>query len=194
MLQNMRYAATSGMTIREFWDVTFMVPRLALVCAAIAGALNLASYAGLGMSGVGRAFALVHIVVMVLGFVLFVQLIQHHVLAVRAAGVQPDTTALPTRLIWGTVAAGVYLLILLLALFAIYGEGYPELRGGREMWIAPDSPARPLAPGSIAAFEARGLRVFSAAWLFFALLIALTGHRVQEKIRGYQAARRQAAA
>ena len=186
---NAALCRTDRMTIREFWDATFGMPRVALVCAAVASVLNLASYAGLNMSGVGGGFALIHVVVMALGFVLIARLIQHHFLAVRAAGVQPDTTPLPRRLIWGTVAAGGYLLMLFVTLLAIYGEGYPELRGGREVWIGPGSPPRSLAPGSIAAFEARGLRLFSAAWIFFALLIALTGHRIQEKIRGYQAAR-----
>ena len=39
-----------SVTIREFWRSPFIAPRIALVFAGVAGALNLGSYAGLGMN------------------------------------------------------------------------------------------------------------------------------------------------
>lgn len=180
------------MTIQDFWRSTFTAPRAALVCTAIAGVLNLGTYAGLRMSWAGGAFALVHLAIIALGFFLCARITVHHRLSWRAGGWRPDTTPLPRRLIWGVVASLGYMLALLLGLFAVYGEGNAEVRNGREVWVAGDSVVRALAPGSVAMFEARTLRVFSAAWLFFGLLIALTGHRVEEKIREYRAAARQA--
>ena len=94
---------------------------------------------------------------------------------------------------WGTVASLGYMLALFLGLFAVYGEGNAEVRDGREVWVVADSVVRALAPGAGRTFDARTLRLFSAAWLFFGLLIALTGHRVEERIREYRAAARQAA-
>ena len=176
-------------TVREFWDSTFAAPRAALACAAIAATLNVGSYAGLGMSFAGGAFAIVHLVIMALGFALFVRISQHHMLAIRAVGVRPETTVRPARLVWATVAALAY--VLFLGLFAAYGEGNAEFRGDREVWVVRDSVVRVLNPGSVAVFDARSLRLFSAAWLFFGLMIALTWHRIEEKIRGYRAALRQ---
>jgi hypothetical protein len=56
-----------------------------------------------------------------------------------------------------------------------------------------DSPAAHLRRLGANTFDARTLRVFSAAWLFFGLLIALVGHRVGERMREYRAAAHQAA-
>jgi hypothetical protein len=175
-------------TVREFWDSTLAAPRVALACAAIAATLNVGSYAGLGMSFAGGAFAIVHLVIVLLGFALFVRIAQHHVLAIRAGDVRPETTARPARLVWATVAALAYVLVLFLGLFAAYGEGNAEFRGGREVWVVRDSVVRVLRPGSVAVLDARSLRLFSAAWLFFGLMIALTWHRIEERIRGYRAA------
>ena len=181
------------MTIREFWHSTFAGPRTALVCAAIASVLNLGSYAGLGMSWAGGVFGIVHLAIMALGLLLFDRLAVHHRLSWNADGWRPESTPLPRRLIWAAVASLGYLLALFLGLFAIYGEGTAEVRNGREVWVAGDSVVRALAAGSVARFDARMLRAFSGAWLFFGLLIALTGHRVEERIREYRAAVRQTA-
>jgi hypothetical protein len=145
------------------------------------------------MSSAGGLFALVHLAIMTLGFLLFARIAVHHRLSRRAGGWRPDSTPLPRQLLWGAVASLGYMLALFLGLFAVYGEGSAEVRDGREVWVIGDSVVRALAPGSVATFDARTLRVFSAAWLFFGLLIALTGHRVEERIREYRAASRQAA-
>jgi hypothetical protein len=158
----------------------------------VAVVLNAGSYLGLGMSWIGGAFAIIHLVLMVLGFVLFARISLHHSLAWRAAGTRIHATPLPVRLIMGTIAALIYLLVTALAVFVIYGEGSAEVRNGQEVWVNGDSVVRTLAPGSVAAFDSFMLRVFSAAWIFFGLLIALVSHRVEERIRGYRAARHSA--
>jgi hypothetical protein len=182
-----------SVTIREFWHSTFTAPRVAIVCAAIASALNLGSYTGLGMTWANGVFGVVHLAIMALGFLLFARLALHHRLSWRAGGWRPEVTPLPRRLVWGTVASFAYMLALFLGLFAVYGEGNAEIRNGREVWVVADSVVRALAPGSVATFDARMLRAFSAVWLFFGLLIALTGHRVEERIREYRSTARQAA-
>ena len=166
---------------------------MALMCAAVAAALNLGSYAGLGISFGGGVFTIVHLAIMALGLILFALIGVHHRLSWRAGGWQPDTTPLPARLIWGTVVSFSYMLVLLLGVSSMYGAGAAEIRNGREVWVVGDSVVRALAPGGVATYDARSLRVFSAAWLFFGLLIALAGHRVGERIREYRAAERQAA-
>jgi len=142
------------------------------------------------MSWASGVFGVVHLVIMALGFLLFARIALHHRLSWRASGWRPETTPLPRWLMWGTVASFAYTLALFLGLLAVYGEGSAEVRDGREVWVAADSVVRALPPGSVATFDARTLRAFSAAWLFFGLLIALTGHRVEERIREYQAAAR----
>jgi hypothetical protein len=132
----------------------------------------------------------VHLAIMASGFALFWRTGLHHSLAWRARGVQPDTIALPRRLIWGTVASAGYLAVVVLVFIAVYGEGNAEVRDGREVWVNGHSVVRTLAPGSVAAFNAAMLRVFSAAWMFFGLLIAGTGDRIEQRIRAYRAAAR----
>lgn len=175
------------MTIPEFWRSTFTSSRAALVCAAVAVVLNVASYLGLTMSWAGGALAVPHLVIMVLGFVLFARIAVHHSLALRTAGERPRTTPLPPWLVWGTVAALAYLLLVAVIFIAVYGEGGAEVRNGQEVWMNGETVVRALPPGSVATFDARMLRAFSAAWLFFSLLIALTSHRVEERIRAYRA-------
>jgi hypothetical protein len=171
----------------DFWRATFTIPRVALVCAVVAGALNVGSYVGLPMSG---PLAVVHLAIMACGVALFCRIGLHHALAWHAKGVRPSTRALPWRLIWSTVAAAGYLAVVALAFVAAYGEGSAEVRGGREVWVNGGEVVRTLVPGSVAAFNVWMLRVFSAAWLFFGLLIAVAGDHIEQRIRGYRTAAR----
>ena len=165
-----------------------------MVCVAAAALLNLSSYAGLRMSWAGGVLGLVHLALMALGFVLFARIAVHHRLSWRAGGWRlQSTTPLPPLLVWAAIASLVYMVALFFGFVGVYGEGSAELRNGREVWVAGDSVVRALPPGSVATFDARMLRVFSAAWLFFGLLTALISHRVEERIHEYRAAERQAA-
>ena len=182
------------MTIQEFWRSTFTIPRAALVAATVAGFLNLGSYAGLTMSWAGGALGVVHLAITVLGFALVGRIGVHHALSWRGAGVRHGTTALPWRLIWSAVVAAGYLLVVCVGFVMVYGEGNAEVRDGREVWVNGSSVVRTLAPGSVATFDARMLRVFSAVWIFFGLLIAVTGDRIERRIRAYREVARQAGA
>jgi hypothetical protein len=181
------------MTIRDFWRSASPAPRAAMVCATAAAVLNVSSYAGVGMRWAGGSFALLHLAIMALGFFLFARIAVHHRLAWRAGGWRPPATPLPRQLVWAAVASLGYMLVLFFGRLAAYGEGNPEVRDGREVWVAGDSVVRALAPGAVARFDAVALRGFSAAWLFFGLLIALIGHRFEERIRAYRAAAGRAA-
>jgi hypothetical protein len=173
--------------MREFWRRTFLLPRIALACAGVAVVLNLASYAGLQMRGLGASFALIHVVLIALALVLMVRAVYHRWLALQNSGNVPTRVPIPPALIWATILSFIYFLLLFFGMFAHYGEGGAEVRGAQEVWVVRDRVTGILAPGSVARFEARSLRVFSAAWLFLGLLIAVVGHRIEDRIRAYRA-------
>jgi len=178
--------------MRDFWRPTFLLPRAAMCVAALAALLNLASYAGLTMRGPFEPIVAVHLVVMVLGFALFVRILFHHVVAVRALGVRVRSSPVPKALIVATVLALVYLLVLSAWVLVTYGEGSPVYRDVQEVWVVGGNVARTLSPGSVETYAARELRLFSAAWLMFSLLIAWAGHVFDGRLRGYRAARQAA--
>jgi hypothetical protein len=159
------------------------------VCAVLAGFLNAGSFVGLTMGSAGGSVGLVHLAVMALGITLFLRVAYHQLFALRYPRVQPATNSLPSGLVWGAVASLCYTMAMVAWLVIRFGEGGAEVHDGREVWVNGGRIVRDLPPGSVAAFAEWTLRVFSASWLFFALLIALIGHRVEERIRGYRAAR-----
>lgn len=176
--------------IREFWAGTFLLPRIALCCAAAGVVVNLLTFAGLRMTGPFMALAVIHLTIVVLGLTLFTRVGYHHYLTLRTRGATADSSRfaapIPARLIAATVLAAIYFLALTLASFLIYGEGAPVIQDGREVWLSHGVAVRELAPGSLHHFESVMLRVFSAAWIFFGLLTALVGHKVEGRIRMYQ--------
>ena len=108
--------------------------------------------------------------------------------AVRAGAIEMPAFDVPRWVVWGAAFAMAYMLLMFFWLFAVYGEGSPELRNGREVWIVRDSVVRVLAPGSISTLEAWELRIFSAAWIAFGLGIAAIYHRAEVRIRAYREA------
>jgi hypothetical protein len=128
----------------------------------------------------------------VLGFTLFVRILFHHFVAVRALGVRVRSSPVPKVLIVANALAFVYLLGLFVWMFASYGEGSPAYRDGHEVWVVGGNVARTLSPGSVDTYAARELRLFSAAWLMFSLMIVWSGHVVDGRLRGYRAARQAA--
>jgi hypothetical protein len=130
------------MTVREFWRSTSLGPQLALACTLAAGIVNLWSYVGLTWP----AAYLVHLAVMALGFALFGRLVQHHRLARkerrardwpfdREARMRRFITPLPTLLVWGVIAALVYMAGVAIRDSAVFGEGAAEFRDGQEVWV-----------------------------------------------------------
>ena len=178
-----------SLTIREFWQQAARLPRAALACAGLSAVVNVASYAGLTMSWAGGSLAVVHLVVMGLFLAMFVKVLEHNSLAWRNPGTHPARVSLPSRLRWAAAASLLYTIALFAWLGSTYSEGAPELRDGVEVWVAADSSVTALAPGATAAFEARTLRLFSAAWMFFALTAALVSCGVEARVRAYRAAR-----
>jgi hypothetical protein len=173
----------NALTIREFWRRTYTLPRAALACATISAALNVSSYAGLGIDWAGGALSVVHLAVMALGLALFVRSGYERTLSVLRRRAQVDVDPMPRRLIWSTVASFGYLVALLIGIAVVYGEGFAEVRDGREVWVVGSSVVRTLPEGSVDAHHARSLRIFSASWIFFGLFIALMAHRVEDRIR-----------
>jgi hypothetical protein len=173
----------AALTIREFWMRTHTLPRAALACAAISAALNVSSYAGLRMNWAGGVLSVVHLAVMALGLALFVRSGYERTLSVLRRRAHVDGDPVPRGLIWLTVASLAYLVALLIGIAVVYGEGFAEVRDGREVWVVGSSVVRTLPAGSVDAHHARSLRIFSASWVFFGLLVALLAHRVEDRIR-----------
>jgi hypothetical protein len=173
-------------TIREFWSRAYTLPRAAIVCAAIAALLNALSYFGFTMNWAGGLGA-IHVAIMLLGLAALVRAGYERMRSAFRRKVRPDPDPLPKGLIWLTVASLAYLVALIIMLAAVYGEGFAEVRDGREVWVVGNSVVRTLPPGSVAEHNARSLRIFSASWLFFGLLMALLSHRVEERIHGVRA-------
>lgn len=179
-----------SVAIREFWAGSFLLPRIALCCAGAGVVVNLLTFAGLRMAGPFMALAIIHVTIVVLGIALFSRIGYHHYLALRTRGTGGDSSdfasPIPGRLIVAAVLAAIYFFALALAIFLVYGEGAPVIQDGREVWLYHGVAVRELAPGSVHHFESVMLRVFSAGWIFFGLLIALTGHKVEGRIRMYR--------
>lgn len=178
------------MAIREFWAGSFLLPRIALCCAGAGVVVNLLTFVGLRMAGPFMALAVVHVTIVVLGITLFARIGYHHYLTLRTRGAAADASRyaapIPGRLIVAAVLAAIYFFALTMASFLIYGEGAPVIQDGREVWLSHGVAVRELAPGSLHHFESVMLRVFSAGWIFFGLLTALIGHKVEGRIRMYQ--------
>jgi len=146
------------------------------------------------MRGRYEGLAVIHLAVMLLGIITVARIWQHHYVAIRAFGTSVHATPVPGRVMVLTFCALFYFLAIGLWLFVTYGEGGPEYRDGQEVWLRDGNVAEVLPAGSIAAYASRELRLFSAAWLFFALALAWGGHVTESRLQAYRAARRQAAA
>ena len=135
------------------------------------------------MDWAGSILAGVHVAVMALGVALFVRSGYERTLTVLRPRASIDVDPLPRRLIWLTAASCAYFVALLVGMAVVYGEGFAEVRDGREVWVVGNSVVRTLPAGFVEAHQARSLRIFSASWLFFGLFIALLAHRVEDRIR-----------
>ena len=177
--------------LRDFWRNTYLLPRVALLVAAIAAAANLGSYAGLSMRvRYGGVLAAVHVGILLLGVVTFVRVALHHLLAIRTLGARVSAAPVPRSVALLTVAALLHVFGVLLWFFFTYGEGGAQYRDGQEVWVLNDRVTKVLPAGSIAVFATRELRLFSAAWLCLALALACALHVVESRIHAYRTSRR----
>ena len=131
--------------------------RTALVCALIAAALNVASFVGPTSLVPSSLLVIMHAAVLLLFVTFFVRAGYERMRSAWRRDPEKTDDPLPRPLVWLAVAALVYFLGVLIGTAVVYGEGV----------TTPD---------------AVSLRIFSAAWLFFLLLIALLSHGVETRL------------
>jgi hypothetical protein len=180
--------------VREFWQEAGGFAKTALVVAAVSLALNVGSYLGLRARGPFQALHALHWVVMLLGVGLVFVIVHAKVRTARhrwSTGIgEPPAPPLPRSLVVAAAGGGLYLVALLGYAGLVIGEGGPDLRDGREVWVHAGRVVRELRPGERLAMERFELRIFSASWFFAALLIALIGHSALARGRDGRAAGR----
>jgi hypothetical protein len=93
-----------------------------------------------------------------LDFFLLGRIIYNQYFVWRTSPNPPFPTRVPKPLVRATVVSFVYLIVVLVGVLAFHGE-----------------------------YASSELRLFSAAWVFFALLIAITSHYVERNIRQFRA-------
>lgn len=173
----------------DFWRGTSRQPRLSLMVALVAALMNLAAWFGLGANEASVPIFAIHFAVMLLGVLLFFRIVYHHYLVVRHGDI--DANASPPRwLVVTTLASFGYLVATAGLLLYTFGEGGPEPRDGGYVWVRGHTVVSAITAEDYARFQRGFLRVFSAAWLFFALAIAAGSHAVGRRIPVLRAARR----
>ena len=143
----------------------------------------LGTFLGLRGSGPGLTVYLLHLAVMSLGLALVGRVIWHYLWSIRRPHAEPAGATIPRSLKVLTCAAFALWLLLVFASFSTYGEGGPELRGDRYVWVRDGADVRTLTVEQHDAFQGGVLRVFAAAWLAFSLMTAWAGHVVDTRIR-----------
>ena len=156
----------------------------------MATALNVASYTAAGARTPTSIMIVLHVAVMLLVLTLFARLVYERLLSGLRRAVVQASDPLPKSLVWLTVGALVYVLTLMAITAATYGEGAAEIRNGQEVWVVGNLVKRTLEPGSVAAFQARTLSIFSSGWMFFSLLTVLLWQRVEHQIDQLRTARK----
>lgn len=157
--------------LRLLWRTTAFFGRVSLCIAGAAAGAHLLALTGRSFGGPLAAFYALHVAVLLLGVALVARL----TFGRRRAVANTPPSVEPRRLRWLVAFLGVYLLAWFLGTFAYYGEGGPQLRNGRYVWIDAGRVSRTLTEAQHATFQANIARVFSSAWLFAATALAL-GH------------------
>jgi hypothetical protein len=171
------------MSLVEFWRRAATLPRMALGLAALSAGVMLGTLFGLRATGPGLALYAMHFGVMGLGLLLFGQVVLHHFRSATPAAGEQAQVEIPRALQLLTGVALVLCVLLFVTTFSPYGEGGPELRGGRYFWIRNGRPVRALSLEQYTVFQGSLLRAFAAAWLTFSLLIAWAGQVVSARRR-----------
>ena len=202
------------MKVQEFWSEVTSLPRAALVCAGFALAVNLGTYVGLRATGPFESVLLLHGAVMLLIAAAMIRLVLDRWAAQRArdavggAAHAPPTGSfawrraqhdaaddaawgaphapLPRSLVRAAIGGGLYVVLLVVYVAMVVGEGSPEHRDGREVWVRAGQIVRDLRPGEAAAFDRAILRVISAVWFAVSLVLGLMlarGRVVRSSVR-----------
>jgi len=179
------------MSVREFWREAGSLARTAFLVAAVSFVLNVGTYFGLRARGPFQVLHALHVVVMLLGVALVLVTAYTRVRTVGrrwTTGIaEPRRARLPRLLVAAALGGGLYLVALLAYAGLVIGEGGPETRDGRDVWVHAGRMVRELRPGERLALERFELRIFSASWFLFGLLIALAGHSALARGREPQA-------
>ncbi|GJG88113.1 hypothetical protein tb265_32940 [Gemmatimonadetes bacterium T265] len=80
---------------------------------------------------------------------------------------------LPRSLVRAAIGGGLYVVLLVVYVAVVVGEGSPEYRDGREVWVRAGQIVRDLRPNEAAAFDRAILRVISAVWCAVSLALCL---------------------
>jgi hypothetical protein len=158
----------------DFWRSSSNWERTAMAFAIAAVAMNVASYFGLTAADAPAAVIVIHVAVMVLCFrVVFRN--THRLFSRRSRRiVRPRLSTIPRPLLALTAASLIYMITLFVRLNS-FGTGGPQVRDGHDVWVRDGEVVRYITAQDAQSFEVAGLRVISAAWLFFALGLTIEG-------------------
>jgi hypothetical protein len=151
------------------WKHSGLFARASVCVAAAAAIAHLSALAGAGADGPWAAFLALHIAVMLLGFCAFTRQLRRS----RVVTAPSLAVATPASLKWLTFVGGLYCFAWFIGVFTYYGEGGAEHHGDTYAWVANGVTIRTLTAAQYNSFQANTARVFSAAWFFFALFLAL---------------------
>ena len=176
--------------VRALWKEGGWMARASLVVLAVAVSMHLAALGGLGMSEVGfTAVGVPHVAVIVLGWCLVGRGFANNYRGWRAR--------MSFRAFRGPSAWRLWIVFALLALYtggwALYlaslGEGGPELRDGAYVWMNGATLVREISPAEYHRWNAAMLALFSAAWCWFSLGIAIGHWKADAYLRSLAASR-----
>lgn len=162
--------------LRAIWREGGLLSRASLVVLAVAAAMHLAALVGLGMNDVGFvAIGVPHVAVIVLGLCLVGRGFIGHWRGWK--------TGTSFRAFRGPSAWRLWLLFALIGLYmggwvvylVLRGEGGAELRDGVYVWVDGARVVREITPAEYHRWEVAMLALFTAAWCWFSLAIAI-GH------------------
>ena len=174
------------MTLRKFWHESTFLPRAAVTVAVVSLAFNLGTYLGLRARGALAGLYALHIIVMLLVLATFLLTGYANLQSVRGRTTDDWETLkppLPSTLVWLAIGGAAYVVAMLAYAAITLGEGGLELQNGRHVWVRGGRIVRELGSREMGAFERFELRLFSAAWLFFAVVVALWSHRLVARLR-----------
>ncbi|HEX8850544.1 MAG TPA: hypothetical protein VF761_13515 [Gemmatimonadaceae bacterium] len=169
------FRAVAG-DFRAIWRDGGSLARASLVLLAVAAAMHLAALAGLGMNDVGFAVTGVpHVAVIVLGWCLVGRGFIGHYRGWRARASFRAFRGPPAWRLWILFALiGLYMGAWALYLASL-GEGGAEVRDGAYVWLDGARTVREITPAEYHHWNVAMLALFSAAWCWFSLVIAI-GH------------------
>lgn len=160
------------------WDEGGWMARTSLVILGLAATVHLLALGGFGVEQAGSALVLVmQCGVILVGWLLVGRGFAQQVRAWRAGVSYRSLTAPSAWRLWLLFAAiGLYMGAWALHLALSWGTGGAEMRDGAYVWMDGARMVRTLTRDEYHRWNAAMLAVFSAAWCWFALGIAI-GHR-----------------